>query len=155
MAFSKVSPHKQRLFSSPISNGQRNEQWALFQGLFYYLSLGFTKISILLLYLRVLTHDYIRKVTWAAIGIVAVFNAWALAIHLTMCIPLEKAWDNSIPGYCHGDTGHGDKIFWAMIYLHIITDFMIFVIPIPVVGTMTIPLRQKIGLLFVFTVGLL
>ncbi|KAK4149492.1 Phosphoglucosamine mutase [Chaetomidium leptoderma] len=98
-----------------------------FQTLCYNLSLCFTKISILLLYLRVLTHNYIRKVTWAAIGIVGVYNAWGVGMYL---------------------------IWWALTYLHIITDFMIFVIPIPVVATMTIPMRQKSGLLFVFCLGL-
>ncbi|KAK4118812.1 hypothetical protein N657DRAFT_582933 [Parathielavia appendiculata] len=129
-------------------------KWAWFQGVFYYLSFWFTKMSILLLYLRVLTHDYIRKATWAVIAIVVVYNVYTFAMHVTMCIPLAKNWDPSITGgYCHAETGHGQQIFWAVIYLHIITDFMIFAIPIPVVAAMTIPLRQKLGLLFVFTVG--
>ncbi|KAK4097969.1 hypothetical protein N658DRAFT_432971 [Parathielavia hyrcaniae] len=130
-------------------------KWAWFQGVFYYLSLWLTKTSILLLYLRVLTHDYIRKATWTVLVIVAIYNVYVLAMQLTMCIPLHKNWDPSVvDGYCHSDTGHGQQIFWAMVYLHIITDFMIFVIPIPVVLAMTIPMRQKLGLLFVFTVGL-
>ncbi|KAK4238677.1 hypothetical protein C8A03DRAFT_14885 [Achaetomium macrosporum] len=121
-----------------------------FQTLCYNLSLCFTKLSILLLYLRVLTPENARKVTWATIGIVAIYNAWALAMYLTMCIPLHKMWEGpSVPGYCHPDS-----VWWALTYLHIVTDFMIFVIPVPVVVGMTLPTRQKAGLLVVFTMGL-
>lgn len=97
-----------------------------------------------------MTHEYIRKVTWGVITIVAVYNVWGLGMYLTMCIPIEKMWDPSITGYCHPWS-----VWWALTYLHIITDFMIFVIPIPVVSTMTIPKRQKAGILLVFSVGLL
>jgi hypothetical protein len=129
---------------------RHNEQWSYLATLFYNLSLWFTKISILLLYLRVLTHDYIRKVTWATIGIVAIYNLWAVCMHLSKCRPFTKAWDRNQEGYCHPVS-----VWWALTYIHIATDFIIFVIPIPVLATMTIPLRQKAGLLFVFTLGLL
>jgi len=132
------------------ANNQYNEQTTYFKTLCYNFSLFFTKISILLLYLRVLTHDYIRKVTWVTMGIVAIYNAWGLAMYLSMCIPLAKMWDPSIQGGCHPIS-----VWWALTYLHIITDFIIFVIPIPVVATMRISGRQKAGLLIVFTVGLL
>ncbi|KAK3291203.1 uncharacterized protein B0H64DRAFT_330769 [Chaetomium fimeti] len=123
--------------------------WSYFGTMCYNLSLCFTKISILLLYFRVLTHDYIRKVTWGTMGIVVVYNIWGFGMYLTMCIPLQKMWHSDLDGYCHPY-----EVWWALTYLHIITDFMIFLIPIPVVVTMTIPLRQKAGLLVVFTLGL-
>ncbi len=119
--------------------------------MFYNLSLCLTKLSILLLYLRVLTHDYTQKITWVVIGIVGIYNAWALGMYLTMCVPLARMWDpDNNPGHCHPWS-----VWWALTYLHIATDFMIFLIPIPVVLTMMIPLRQKTGLLIVFSMGLL
>ncbi|AEO55679.1 hypothetical protein MYCTH_2299753 [Thermothelomyces thermophilus ATCC 42464] len=124
-------------------------RWSWIATLWYNLSLCFTKISILLLYLRVLTHDYIRKTTWAAMAIVAIYNAWAIGMYLTMCVPIAKVWNAKLEGYCHPTS-----VWWALTYLHIITDFLIFIIPIPVVVTMTVPLRRKIGLLIVFTFGL-
>jgi hypothetical protein len=133
-----------------VSATAQREQWTYVKTLCYNMSLCFTKISILLLYLRVLTHDYIRKVTWGSLAIVVIYNAWGLAMYLTTCVPLAKMWNKSIEGYCHPIS-----VWWALTYLHIITDFMIFIIPIPVVVTMTIPMRQKIGLMAVFTLGLL
>jgi hypothetical protein len=120
--------------------------------LFYNLSLCFTKLSILLLYFRVLTYDYARKVIWVVFGIVGIYNAWGIAMYLTMCVPLAKMWDpvHNEGGYCHPWS-----VWWALTYLHIATDFMIFLVPVPVVVSMTIPLRQKVGLLIVFTMGLL
>jgi hypothetical protein len=99
----------------------------------------------------VLTPENARRVTWVTMGIVAIYNAWGLAMYLTMCIPLHRMWEGpSVPGSCHPGS-----VWWALTYLHIITDFMIFVIPVPVVVYMTLPARQKMGLLAVFTMGLL
>ncbi|KAK3374662.1 hypothetical protein B0H63DRAFT_255129 [Podospora didyma] len=123
---------------------------AYFMSLFYHLSICFTKVSILLLYLRVFVtvHHYIRKAVWVTLAIVVLYSAWTFAMHMTMCIPLSKTWDTSLPGRCQGA-----KVWWAVTYLHISTDFLIFVLPIPVVISMTIPLRQKAGLLVVFAMG--
>ncbi|KAL2257107.1 hypothetical protein VTK26DRAFT_653 [Humicola hyalothermophila] len=105
----------------------------------------------LLLYLQVLANGSIREATWVTIGAVAIFTACAMVMCFTVCVPLHKTRDPFVEvGYCHPWT-----IWWALTYLHIITDFKIFVIPIPVVVAMTIPLRQNAGLLFVFTVSLL
>ncbi|KAL2158839.1 hypothetical protein VTH06DRAFT_4031 [Thermothelomyces fergusii] len=124
-------------------------KWSWIGTLCYNLSLCFTKLSILLLYLRVLTHDYIRKTTWAVMAIVAVYNAWGIGMYLTMCVPIAKVWKAELEGYCHPTA-----VWWALTYLHIATDFLIFIIPTPVLVTMTVPLRRKIGLLIVFTFGL-
>jgi hypothetical protein len=127
-----------------------NKQAYYFMNLFYNLSLSFTKISILLLYLRVLTYDYIRKATYVTLAIVIVYNLWGIVMCITICIPIARMWDPSIPGYCHPFA-----VWWALVYLHIITDFIIFLLPIPVVITMSIPTRQKAGLLVIFTLGFL
>ena len=120
--------------------------------LFYNLSLWFTKMSILLLYLRALkTYNYTRKAIYVTFGIVVVYNVWGLAMYLSMCIPLAKMWDASITdGYCHPY-----DVWWALTYIHIITDFMIFVLPIPIILAMTIPPLRKTGLLLVFCIGFL
>lgn len=125
-------------------------KYSWIQTLFYNLSILFTKLSILVLYLRVLTHEWVRKVTWAVIAIVVIYNAWGIAMYLTMCIPIARMWDPSVPGTCHPWS-----VWWALTYLHIATDFMIFLVPIPVVVGMLSPWRTKIGLLAVFVVGLL
>ena len=130
--------------------GRYNKQWAYFGTMCYNLSLCLTKVSILLLYLRVLTHEYIRKVSRWTLAFVVVYNVWALGMYFTICIPLQKMWKPELEGYCHPF-----EVWWVLTYLHIVTDFMIFLIPIPVVVTMTVPVRQKIGLLAVFTLGLL
>ena len=119
-------------------------------GLFYNLSLCSTKISILLLYLRVLTHDYIQKATYVTLAIVVAYNVWAFVMYFVMCTPLAKAWDWTVEGSCR-EAG----FWWAITSLHIITDFMTFLLPIPVIATMSIRRRQKFGLILVFAMGFL
>ncbi|KAK4158651.1 Phosphoglucosamine mutase [Cladorrhinum sp. PSN259] len=122
---------------------------AYFKALFYNLSISLTKISILLLYLRVLkTYNYMRKAFWVLFGFVIIYTAVTLALYFTMCIPIQRTWDRSIEGYCHPD-----MVWLVLNYIHISTDFVIFLLPIPVVVTMTNPWSQKAGLLFVFCVG--
>jgi len=69
---------------------------------------------------------------------------------MTLCIPLQAYWDSSIHGDCKPIS-----YMWAAIGLHIATDFLIFLIPIPVVWSMIIPIRQKIGLILIFALGFL
>ncbi len=119
--------------------------------LFYNLSLCFTKVSILLLYLRVLkTYDYTRKAIRITLGIVIIYNVWAMGMFVTMCIPIAKMWNTALPGYCHPR-----DVWWALTYIHIITDFMIVVLPIPVILPMSIAPLRKVGLLVVFCIGFL
>jgi hypothetical protein len=125
-------------------------QTTFIKTLFYNLSLFLTKVSVLLLYLRVLkTYNYLRKAIWATLVVVIVYNVWAVAMQLSTCVPLRKKWDRTVEGYCHPL-----DVWWALTYIHIITDFIIFLLPIPAVVSMTIPRAQKAGLLFVFCIGL-
>jgi hypothetical protein len=117
--------------------------------LFYNLSLCFTKISILLLYLRLFkTFTYLRIAIWGVLGIVVVYNLWSICMYLTFCIPLQKYWHPQLEGYCHPVT-----VWWALTYLHIVSDFLIFVLPIPGIVPMSIPRTQRAGLLCLLCIG--
>ena len=139
-----------RLLTRAPTN-QKCSQTTYVKTLFYNLSLCFTKISILLLYLRLFkTYDYLRIAIWSVLSIVVVYNLWSICMYLTFCIPLQKYWHREIEGYCHPVT-----VWWALTYLHIISDFMIFVLPIPGIVPMSIPRSQRAGLLCLLCIGFL
>ncbi len=119
--------------------------------LFYQLSLAFSKVSILLLYVRVL-HAYplARRAAYAMLAIVVVYNVWGLYETATLCAPLAAYWDPDVKGDCKPIA-----YMWAAIGLHVATDFLIFSIPIPVVLRMRMPWRQKAELAMVFALGFL
>ena len=119
--------------------------------LIYSLSLWFSQTSILMLYLRIWTTPWVRKVTYAMLILVVVYNILVIITICTACIPLAAFWDFSIvPTYCHPK-----RIWYTNTYVHIITDFLMFCIPIPVIVSLRFPKRQKYLLLFIFTFGFL
>ncbi|KAK3312353.1 hypothetical protein B0H66DRAFT_459414, partial [Apodospora peruviana] len=119
--------------------------------LFYQLSLACCKISILLLYIRVLTYDYIRRLAYVLLAIVIIYNGLGFISTMTLCVPLQAFWDPSVHGNCHANLDY----MWAVIGFHIGTDFLIFLLPIPVVLRMTLPASNKIMLLLIFALGFL
>ncbi|OHW98284.1 integral membrane protein [Colletotrichum incanum] len=124
-----------------------------FTNLFYSISLTLTKISILLLYIRILTYDLVRLLGKILLGIVVVSHTWIIVSILTTCIPLSAAWNFDPLGpavYCHPIS-----VFWGNACLHLVTDFLIFLLPLPVISSMRLPRRQKMGLYFVFCLAFL
>ncbi|KAH8902346.1 hypothetical protein BR93DRAFT_972734 [Coniochaeta sp. PMI_546] len=115
---------------------------------FYQLSLAFTKVSILVLYLRLLTYHYSRWAVYVMLCVVVIYNIWGFVSEMTICIPLSKLWSD--PGY---GTCHPISFTWAVIGLHIATDFLIFFLPIPVFFNVKMSLKKKITVVAVFTVG--
>ncbi|KAL2882146.1 hypothetical protein SGCOL_002411 [Colletotrichum sp. CLE4] len=125
----------------------------IFTNLFYSVSLTLTKISILLLYIRILTYDSIRLLGKILLGVVVLSHAWIIASILTTCVPLRSAWDYdplNPPVYCHPIS-----VFWGNACLHLATDFLIFLLPLPVIHTMRLPRRQKTGLYIIFCLAFL
>ncbi|KAL0943298.1 uncharacterized protein CTRU02_201184 [Colletotrichum truncatum] len=119
-----------------------------FTNLLYSCSLALTKISILLLYIRILTYELVRLLGKILLGVVILSHTWIIVSILTTCIPLSAAWDTnptSPPPYCHPFS-----VFWGNACLHLATDFLIFLLPLPVISSMRLPMRQKLGLYFVF-----
>lgn len=121
----------------------------LFENLLYTLTLLFVKVSILCLYIRVLTYDYIRLAAKILLGIVLFSHAWIFAAILTTCVPLNAFWDHLARDqgtyYCHPGS-----VFWSNFGLHVGTDFLIFLLPLPVIFRLRVVRRQKIGLCIVF-----
>lgn len=117
----------------------------------YNLSLVLTKISIVFQYTRVFTQAKIVRICHIMIGILCVYGLWTLFGSFFMCIPVAAFWDQSIEGHCM------DRLaFWfSNSALNIVTDIMIFALPIPLLKKLQLPRRQKMGLMFVFTFGAL
>lgn len=113
----------------------------------YVASLLHTKLSILSLYLRILTNQHTRVATKTLIAIVVLSHAYIIANLLASCVPLRAFWVFSLrrTAYCHSK-----EIYWSNYILHIATDFLIFFLPLPVIFKLNIPRRQKIPLAAVF-----
>ncbi|KAL2150964.1 hypothetical protein VTH82DRAFT_6062 [Thermothelomyces myriococcoides] len=117
--------------------------------LFYPLTLAFSKMAILLLYIHLFAFKWARKAGQVLFGVVIISHIYMTIVAFTACIPLESYWDFTITKkYCHPQS-----MWWSSTGLHMATDYLIFLLPMPVVWTIRLPRRQKFALSCVFGFG--
>ncbi|MCJ1309727.1 hypothetical protein MMC25_003388 [Agyrium rufum] len=115
-----------------------------------------TKLSILLVYLRLFVPPKChRGKTYIAIQITIWANLvlYVIDVFITIfqCVPREKAWIPSTPGNCLN--------LYALIIstavFNVVSDVGILMIPICVVWNLQMPMYRHLGLTAIFAVGLL
>ncbi|KAL2267317.1 hypothetical protein VTJ83DRAFT_4594 [Remersonia thermophila] len=117
--------------------------------LFYVLTLSLTKVSICLLYLTIFTFEWAQRAAWVVLVLVVGSNLTALVSTATFTIPLKATWDPAVvPRF-----RQSPEIWWVNTALAIVTDFLIFLLPIPFLAPLKLPLRQKVILVGVFAIG--
>jgi uncharacterized membrane-anchored protein YitT (DUF2179 family) len=101
--------------------------------LLYVLSLLFVKISLLIFYLRL---DHRRPLKYTVYGILFIVIGVSIASFFILafsCYPPAKFWDvtgTAVDGKCM-DPGNQQDFYEANGILNIITDVLIYVVPIP------------------------
>ncbi|KAI1465439.1 uncharacterized protein F4812DRAFT_438733 [Daldinia caldariorum] len=117
----------------------------------YQVSLVLTKISILLFYLRILKLPYQRTFIFITMGCVAVYGLVFFLLTFFICNPVEGGYEFDIRvGHCLAYY----PILTASAALHTTTDLWMIGMVLPHILKMTLPLRQKIALAFVLTLGI-
>ncbi|KAK4208919.1 integral membrane protein [Rhypophila decipiens] len=121
--------------------------------LVYNASLLLVKISITLMYRRIFVTRIMRIVTVTTLVFLV---AWGFAMEFSLafiCVPAKRFWDISAnpEGFCHDFL----KVFLAVAVTNMLTDFIIFLIPLPSIRTLQLPLKQKLALAFILCLGLL
>ena len=115
------------------------------------MTLVLTKISILLLYIRILTFQHACYAAYAIMALVVISNIWTFYTIVTACIPVEAFWDPTIEGaYCRSLS-----YWWANTGMHMVSDFLIFLLPLPIIFNLKAPLRRKLIMYSVFALGFL
>lgn len=90
----------------------RFQQAAWYGVLFYTLSLGFSKVSMVLLYLSLFSYHWIRVAGRIVLAGVVIATLWMLCIVFTACVPLEAYWVYSLreQAYCQPQS-----MWWASV----------------------------------------
>ncbi|CDM35154.1 hypothetical protein CBS147339_7059 [Penicillium roqueforti] len=115
----------------------------------YQTSLISTKMSILLQYKRVFSTPHMRRACWLLIGFLGFYGAWTIISAWANCVPLAKFWDPTVPGFCLDK-----KALWfSNSAIHILTDTLILIYPMPVLKSLQLPKKQKFALIAVFALG--
>ncbi|KAL5340234.1 hypothetical protein BJX70DRAFT_397001 [Aspergillus crustosus] len=114
------------------------------------LSLSYTKISILFLYLRIFP---VRWLVWSSWATITVIVAWALATILAGCLicrPFAFNWDQTILG---GKCGNQVTSFTVTGVVNLVTDVVVLVIPMPSLYKLQMATYKKVTLIAVFGLG--
>lgn len=115
----------------------------------YHANLLFIKLTLLFQYYRLvyLIDEY--KIPYMAIMAISVL--WALisiCLLAFSCAPIAAFWDKTIPNFtCNFSTGLVASVG------NIVTDFVILILPIPVVLQLNMGTAQKVATLGIFGVG--
>ncbi|KAG5983498.1 hypothetical protein E4U55_008020 [Claviceps digitariae] len=124
-------------------------KWLVVAEVLYAWNLGWTKLSLLLMYYRIFRHQYFKKMAW----VVGAF-VWAWVICITflfifICVPVQKLWYPQIPGHCIHQVG----TWMSNAASTILTDLVILIMPMPEIWKLQLRKAEKIGLTLAFSLG--
>ncbi|KAK2016456.1 integral membrane protein [Colletotrichum eremochloae] len=115
----------------------------------YAWNLGWTKLSLMLMYYRIFHIPFFKKMTWFVITFVF---AWVICItflFIFICVPVEKLWYPQLPGHCINQVA----TWIANAASTIFTDLLILLLPLPQVWKLQLQKAEKIALTFAFGLG--
>ena len=125
-------------------------QWINDADMIYIVSLLGYKISILILYLRLFAVNKIfRYLTWTTMFFVAGYLFANLWTQIFGCSPRSKYWLPDTPGHCIDYTKAG-LAYGAM---NVVSDLIIFILPLPIVWRLKLTRREKAGVSIIFMSG--
>ncbi|KAL6884734.1 hypothetical protein GGI43DRAFT_432538 [Trichoderma evansii] len=119
--------------------------------IFWALSLGVTKLSILALYTKIFSIRSFILISQACAVFVTICAMILFIGAFTICTPVSFNWDKfTTVGTC-GDV----RMLWAVTGgLNIFSDLVIILLPMPYLYGLSLQMYKKIGLMVTFGIGL-
>ncbi|KAK3986166.1 hypothetical protein QBC44DRAFT_248731 [Cladorrhinum sp. PSN332] len=118
----------------------------------YKVALHLTKVSLLLLYMRIFSHvAWFRKVAIGLIVFLILYMIGSAAAGFAQCTPVERSWDRFVEGTCVDLYA----LFNTNGIVAMVTDVIILALPFPLVFKLSLPWAQKLALIPVFGLGAL
>ncbi|KAK3339821.1 hypothetical protein B0T25DRAFT_489625 [Lasiosphaeria hispida] len=146
-----VLGHGQHSWLVPVENLGPLNKTGWYTIFFYELSRCCAQISITMLYIRIWNVPWARRAAYALLAVVVIYNVLTIVMVLTACVPLAAFWDFELlsrGAYCHNKS-----MWWAKTYLQVIVDFLIYLLPMPVIIRVKFQTRQKVLLFVLFAMG--
>jgi hypothetical protein len=145
----RVRPSGSDIRHATIVGADQSFQTFYISIVLYNASLTATKITFLLQYYRILGTGQMRMVIIIAFVLVALWSISQLLVVIFTCTPIHKFWLADTPGTCIPNLP-----FWYINAAgNIVTDVIVFVLPLPALGRLNLRKSQKIGLIGIFCLG--
>lgn len=119
---------------------------------FWTLSLSLSKISLLLLYIKVFPVSRLTLVCKITCVCVALFAISGVLCTLLICQPIQYNWNLSLPG---GHCGNQKAVFGFYGVMNLMTDVLVLTLPIPSLLKLKLPSYKKVALIATFSIGFL
>ena len=120
----------------------------------YSLTLFSTKLSLMLLILRVfcsVAHDTFYWLTQAFIVINSLFYLAFFFIPIFVCSPRSKIWDPDRPGHCLKIK----DLYLASAIFNTVSDIAMLSVPLYLIWNLQMSVRRKVGVSMIFLTGAL
>ncbi|KAF7621031.1 hypothetical protein F9C07_2282836 [Aspergillus flavus] len=128
---------------------------------FFFLASTFVRLSFLAFYRRLVAHTKTRLyqcTIYVTMFVTAVLAVAYISALLFRCSPVKAAYDFNPPTFYPDYPYHctnREMILFTGSLLSTILDFWIMLIPIPLAWQLDLPLKQRLGVLGMFLLGLL
>jgi len=117
-------------------------------------SILMAKLSLLLLYLQIFRPNVrLRYCIYLTIGLISIFYSATFIAYAVLSIP--RPGQSQLEAMLSVNTARDIPLGITQGVVNVITDFLIFCLPIPVVWKLQLPRRKKVGVLAMFMTGLL
>ncbi|KUI73557.1 hypothetical protein VM1G_09165 [Cytospora mali] len=121
----------------------------------YLTLLGLTKVSVLCFYLRIFPNPRFRVLCWVVICWVLVSTTTFVILQIFQCTPASATWESwkgnyPVPYQCFDV----NALVYAAAGFSIGQDIIILVIPLPLLLNLNTKWRRKLGIVFMFSLGL-
>ncbi|KFY08814.1 hypothetical protein V492_05892 [Pseudogymnoascus sp. VKM F-4246] len=113
----------------------------------YQLCNGFTKLSLLMVYIKLSPQRWFRIGVWFSIAVVSLYTSIIALLMFFHCHPVRRAYDFKVlQGSCLDAGG----LYIATAVSNIITDLMLFFLPTPMVLKLKMDKGQKVACILIF-----
>ncbi|KAI9822099.1 MAG: hypothetical protein M1826_000559 [Phylliscum demangeonii] len=117
----------------------------------YSITIFVVKAAILFLYIRIFASSRpVLYAAWTLFGMMAIFTVCAFFLTIFACNPVSDYWRPDIVGNCIDTV----NISTASAAVSILTDVMIFLLPLRQIWKLHLPLKQRIGVIGILGTGL-
>jgi len=133
------------------------ERYALFKisvyigGAVFMPCASFAKVALLIFYLRLSPEKWFRIAVWSSLALIAGYTPAIFFALLFACQPVHSAYVLDVKGECIDTTA----LFIATCVVNIFSDVVIFLLPIYTIWGLKMPLTQRLGVLAMFSVGVI
>jgi len=116
----------------------------------YNVSIALVKVSILLQYQRFLYTNLMKNLCRVILVFISMYGIITVVTTITICLPVGSFWDVYHSPHCLDR----EALWLTHASINIVSDFVIILLPIPVILKLTLPTKQKYGLVAIFAVGI-